>query len=222
MSRCRPACCFLALLSFLACGLLPGCGGGGGGAGGSGASQPPSATITLALPSEALVDGYVLGTGQVNTNSIGLAVHDDDGGTACRSFVRFDRSLVPMGATIVQARLRLLQAWTNGDPYKNGAAVLVDHVDLDTGLDSAEYGAPAIMDAVAGSADPANGWKEMDVTDAVQTDHAAGRLHTDFRLRLSAESDADAVMDHVRFTDGGGSPGVGSPPPFLEVTYTMP
>jgi hypothetical protein len=175
-----------------------------------------------ALP--AVLDGFVTDDGFVDTaTSSAVAVGDTDGtfDNYARGFVRFDRSSLPPGATVVSATLRLHQSAVTGAPYATHGDVLVDHVDIGTSLDAGDFGALPLIPALGTLSDDAGiESKDVDVTAAVLADVLAGRTTSDFRLYFPLPTDGDGAEDYVQFDDVEGHFGDGVP--VLEVEYLPP
>jgi hypothetical protein len=195
--------------------LTVGCGGSG--------SDDPDLTIT-SVPA---FDGFITNTGfaDVSTSS-SIAAGDTDGsfGNVARGLVRFDRSALPAGATIKHAVLRMNQAAVAGSPYGSPGglgSVLVDHVDLGSSIDLADFGG-GILTATIGtlSSTAALGERSLDVTAAVQADASAARATSDFRLYFTVNSNANAADDFVTFNDAENH--LGGSVPVLVVTYSLP
>jgi hypothetical protein len=198
-----------ATLAWLLLAGLAGCGGGGGGL----------ATSSQSLP--AVLDGFVTDDGFVDTaTSSAIAVGDTDGtfDNHARGFVRFDRSNLPPGATIVSATLRLHQSAVVGSPYATHGDVVVDHVDVGTSLDAGDFGALPLIPALGVLSDDAGiESKDVDVTAAVLADVLAGRITSDFRLYFPLASDSDGAEDYVQFNDVEDH--FGDDVPLLEIEY---
>lgn len=191
--------------------LLSGCGGGG------------ADSVTFTVASTASVDGFVTNTAFVDTGTP-VSVGDTDGsfGNVARGFVQFDRSGIPVGATILSAVLRMHQSAVFGAPYASLGNVVVDHVVIGLSLDAADFGASALQADVGGlSSNATLGLRSLDVTTQVLADIAAARSTSDFRLRFPLASDADALDDYAQFNDGDDSFGNGILP-LLVVRYTGP
>jgi hypothetical protein len=204
----RPALAFVVALGLLA----PACGSGGG-----------NPLFTVVSASDGAVDGFVTNPTFVDTTHR-IAVGDTDAGfmNVARGFVHFPLAGIPAGATILVADLRLFQSAVFGTPYGTHGPLVVDHVDTGGMLDGADFAAPALL-AHAGtlSDDTAIAYKTLNVTAQVQDDLTAGRTHSDFRLRFTLDSDADAVDDYVEFNDGEDSAANGMLP-LLVILYQRP
>jgi hypothetical protein len=197
--------------------------GGGGGSGGS------SSTLSRSLASDPVLDGVVYSNGSVYTaggtpdagNSGAGDLDDVSSGRRARAFLSFERSSIPVGATIVGAFLHTYQGLVLGTPYANHGDVVADHVDYGTSLGAGDFalglaspGNPVV------SSDPSVGWRHVDVTAFVLADVAAGRPRTQIRLRFDGpETDLDGDMDLAFFDDATGGLIVPPRPPILEIVY---
>jgi hypothetical protein len=201
-----------------------GCGGGGADSGGPTGPGPAPVPVTLTLSSEAARDGWAeygdygesSGAALGGTGDFIIGVHTR------RQFFSFDLGVLPAGATIQSATLRLYQVRTSGTPYATHGVVVVDHMDYGM-LEGSDFDLPPLV-ANAGtlSTDAVLEWKTLDVTALVQSDRAARSDRTQVRLRWSpSENDHDAIDDEAHFVDAEDITGSGFPPQ-LVLTYTTP
>ena len=208
----RPSLLVLLALSLV----LVACGGGGGGDGG-----PPPALTALALPSDGDIDGWVGNNDLFFPTSTPVAGDSnlDDG---YRAFFAFNLDSIPADAQIVSVKLRLYQSHVLGDPYSTHGPLVADHIDICTGLDLGDYTGSNLRAAFAVvSEDAAIGYREVDATERVLADLAAGRGLAGFRIRFgSRQSDNDGVRDLIVLTDGEDSGGIGNPPQLI-IQYTQ-
>lgn len=190
---------------------LAACGGGGGGDG----------NRTLSIPSDPTADGFVTDTAFVDINNE-VSVGDTDGtfGNVSRGFYRFPLSGIPAGATLLSAELRIFQFEVVGTPYITHGGVIVAHVNLGAALDATDFAAAALQPGFGTiSTDATLEYKALTVTQLVESDIAAARATSDFRLRFSLNSDADGGDDYASFNDGMSAPDT---IPVLLVTYIEP
>lgn len=193
--------------------------------GGCGSSpSEPSAPITLTLPSEPTLDGFVMNDGEAVAHAGGPAVGDIDFiqlGRAGRQFFSFEITNIPAGAELVSASLQLYQAGVSGDPFASLGSVVVDRIDLGASLDAGDYARPALQAQIGTvSADAALGYKTLDVTAAVEAERASGRPRFQIRLRFSnRDSDLDGEADLVAFSDAEQSCCPDQQPSRLVVTF---
>ena len=197
-------------------GLGVGCGGSGGGGG--------TPALVANLSGIAALDGTVSTHGTVLTDGGGPRAGDVDSvlpGMFWRQFFTFDRSPIPVGATIVSAGLDVYQEAVAGNPYDTHGDLVLDYLDYGTSLDAADYDLAAITGGLGPISTTATlGWKTLDVTAEVRDALGAGR-HPQFRVRWSALFIAlDGQDDFVVFGDAEGSWGTPSHPPLLKVVYT--
>jgi hypothetical protein len=109
-------------------------------------------------------------------------------GTLIHGLCGFDLGELPTGGRVVGAKLRLYQNKVAGTPYLSFGDLIVDHVDLGSDVDDADYDSTPLQAAIGVlSSTPALGWKTVDVTDAVLDDLTSGRQRSEFRLRFAAE-----------------------------------
>jgi len=190
--------------------LVAGCGGGGGDGG--------PATTTVTLHSTPTIDGTVIDGVLVNTSTYALQVGDTIAAAGKRGFLRFSITGIPSGATIVSAELRVHQSFVFGSPYASLGNVVVDQVQIGTALDLGDFGAVGVVEGTL-SSDASLGYKTLDVTDAVESDHMLAHPNTDFRLRTSLLlTDSDSVQDDTQWDDAEDTAGSGNVP-LLVVTY---
>lgn len=199
--------------------LLGGCGGSGDG------DDPPGPGLTVMLPPQAALDGFVTSAGSAVAAGGGPFVGDLDASTAGlvgRTFYSFDLSALPAGATITGATLRVQAAVLQGAPFTTLGVVALDHVDYGTSLDAGDFALAALSPTTPTLlSTPTLTLVALDVTAFVQADRSAARPRVQFRLRFSPfGSDNDAANDYVSFTDTEVSNVAGGIPPSLEVTYT--
>ncbi len=173
---------------------------------GCGSSATDASGITLTLPSDPALDGFVTNDGQAIATGAGPAVGDTDAilpGRAGRQFFSFQIAGVPTTAEIVSATLRLYQAGVDGDPFGSLGSLVVDRVDLGDALDASDYDRPALQAEIGLlPTEVTLGYKALDVTAAVQAERASGRTRLQLRLRFSQrDGDHDTQNDLVAFSD---------------------
>ena len=120
-----------------------------------------------------------------------------------RTFMRFDLSTIPAGATIVGASLRVIQEDVVGAPYTTlGPNLYVDHVLLGDAPDAGDYRGNTLQERLAiVSSSPALGERIVDVTAAVEVDRAQGRNTSDFRFRFDQEGTSGSSTQQVWLAD---------------------
>lgn len=188
--------------------LLGACGGGGGG----------PETLTLDLPLVQARSGIVLGSGGVFTVDaiFGPSVGDGQGDVGLQGCLSYSLAALPQDAEILDATLLLTVELEDGGPFGLGSLVL-DHADLGAALDGSDYVPQLILvhdRVVATAAGPAN----VDVTEFVAEDLAAGGTFTDYRLRFPVETDHDQNDDQV-YVPAADPTRPASSQAMLQVTY---
>lgn len=162
-------------------------------------STPTSTTTTLS-PTASL-DGFQSNNGGGNA---GLDIRAGNGSfvgapsyeLVTRGFVSFDISSIPSGATIEKATLRLYQKSVSGTPYSGGNKLIADHLDYGGTFENSDYNVSTISSNIGTLTENTTvEWKDLDVTDAFKADRTAGRTRSQFRFRLSTETDGDGSED---------------------------
>jgi len=183
--------------------------------------EPTTVTLnTQAGDSGYNIDGvlvYLEGVGVVaNVTDSGLNAGDGDdnaNGAVENSFLGFDLSDIPVGSTINSATLRINQVYVNGTPYTDLGNMIVDQVNFGNSIDNDDWDADAITSNIGTiSNSEETGWKELDVTSAVETDMSASRTRSQFRIRFNIDSDEDGTQDDVYIESGENSNETGSIP----------
>ncbi|MGH7701129.1 MAG: hypothetical protein ACREMJ_11510 [Gemmatimonadales bacterium] len=187
----------VALCASLGCELEDGGGGNGGGG--------PELTVTL--PSDSLLDGWIRDEGNFQRTGSQVIVGDVVVGGVSRGhrgFYSFDISVIPSGSTVTSATLRLYQFNFAGSPYAELGNVVVDHLDYGATIGGLEdYSATAFVSGMGPlSTNTTVEYKTLGVTARVQADVAAGRTRSQYRLRFSnADFSNDGSADFVQFSD---------------------
>ena len=170
------------------------CGGGGDG--------PSQATLTFAPSTDLTLfsDGSAQAAGT-------LRVGDTAANLSVRAALRFGIYLfIPSGSTILSAKLRLQQVSVQGNPYGVLGNAVVDRVDYGLTLDAGDF-SPIVLTPNLGSISNTATLelKELDVTAAVAADVAAGDLTSDFLVRFTSATAANATADLAAFEDSENS-----------------
>lgn len=186
-------------------------------------SDPVAVTIT-AIGSTAGLDGSARDDGTAYANGGGPIVGDfEDFGLNRREreFYSFDLVPLPPAVTVSSAVLRLFQAVVAGSPYVALGDVIVDHLDYQDFLDGTDFLlAPLQANIGRLSVDAAIEYKTLDVTAAVRDDLAAGRPHSQFRLRFSNfDGNSNGISDYAAFGDAELSCCITDSPPELVLIY---
>jgi DNA-binding beta-propeller fold protein YncE len=182
----------------------------------------------IVIGSTLALDGYARSDGTVGSSG-SPAVGDKDvtyaSNVGWRQLYSFDIASIPASATITSATLRLYQCDVAGAPYTHLGNVILDHVNYGAALAASAYsGATVSSDIGTLSTTASLGYRLLDVTTRIQSDMAAARGHSQFRLRFSLlDYFANATDDFVQFTDADDSTCAGTTtnrPPQLGLTLT--
>jgi hypothetical protein len=131
-----------------------------------------------------------------------------------RGFVSFDLEGLPNSSKIDAATLRLYQTKTEGEPYRFGGNLKIDHLTYGDDLDKGDYAAPALLSSFTtltnnNSVD----WKSADVTDQIKDDLANARSQSQFRIHFDKEvKGGEADGDFAYFESADNSEGTGNIP----------
>ena len=161
---------------------------------------------TLEIISVSTMDGWAESNGSASSDMGGPLTGDyehNNPGVGYRQFFSFGLADIPDGATIVSASLELFQTNDYGSPFTDLGNVVVDHLDYGATLDGDDYDMLALTANIGTlSVNTTEGYKILDVTTYVQTDSAAARDYSQYRLRFSVrDNDNDGARDSVSFTD---------------------
>jgi len=136
----------------------------------------------------------------------------------------FDLSELPAGAILQSATLRVWLSDTVGRPFTVLGNLVVDHVDLGSGLDVTDYAGGTLESNIgtlaSGSAASQLGYRNLGVVSQVRSDIAAGRTRSDFRLRFAVDTSFDRFDDLVEVNDGADSRRLRAPTT-LELVYLL-
>jgi len=162
---------------------------------------PTVVSQTSTLSAAAALDGFQSNNGGGNA---GVDIRAGNGSfvgapsyeLVTRGFVSFDISSIPSGATIEKATLRLYQKSVSGTPYSGGNKLIADHLDYGGTFENSNYNVSAISSNIGTLTENTNvEWKDLDVTNAFKADRTAGRTRSQFRVRMSSETDGDGSED---------------------------
>jgi hypothetical protein len=149
--------------------------------------------------------GTLLSTGVYESmllNSL-VSVGDTANDVAVRAFVSVTLGAIPAGANVTKVVLRLRGSVSFGNPFGDFVLLTADHVDVVTGIDQADFLRSIITSNVASLTSlpffPAQENIELDVTEYVKADLAAGRPISTFRFMFNSAPTADAQFDSVSF-----------------------
>jgi len=158
-------------------------------------------------------DGYYVPMSTNKTVSLG----DTGGDIAERSIVSVTLGAIPPGANVTKVVLTLVKAAPFGNPYDDFGSISVDHVDVVSGIAAAQFTGNTLTAAIATIAqDTTFPTFELDVTDYVNADIAAGRPIASFRLQFSAAPSNDSSSDRVFFSADPDYPAL---QPFATATF---
>ncbi len=183
----------------LACGVL-GCGGSGGGN-----------EETVTLPGTKAREGTVNPTGATVSNTLNFG--DNSSNVPIRAVLSFSLATLPANATILSATLEIEQEDTGfGSPFTDLGNLLVDHVDLGSGVDTIDFTGGTLSSGIAVlSTSAGDGLRTADVTSAVLADLASARGRSEFRLRFAVASNNEGAQDTVRVIETGNLSGKADP-----------
>ena len=161
---------------------------------------------TLEIISVSSMDGWVESDGSASSDMGGPLTGDYENSNpnvGYRQFFSFGLADIPDGATIVSASLELFQTNYYGSPLTDLGNVVVDHLDYGATLDGGDYDMLALTSNIGTLSDnTTEEYKILDVTTYVQTDFAAARDYSQYRVRFSVQdNDNDGARDSVSFTD---------------------
>lgn len=190
--------------------LLTACGGSFGG--------EVQAISQVAITSSPAFDGYIRSDGLINTNLSVGAIGDTAANSYYHTHYGFSLALIPAGAQVTGARLRLTNV---GDQGLDLGARLIEHIALGGVVNFADF-ASAPITANGGILLPTgnpNEW-ELDVSQAVAFNVASGHSRSDFRLRFALPFLVNGAPDLETFATA--EHGTAGMRPELIVTYIEP
>lgn len=120
-----------------------------------------------------------------------ICAGDDSENQAVRGLLEFDLEALPksiQSTQITSATLRIYQG-ESSQTYAQLQSLLVEHIRARNLLDFAAFDTPALE--TAHNEATAEGYLELDVTEALQSDLALGRPSVQFRLRFSRPTNHD-------------------------------
>jgi hypothetical protein len=176
--------------------------------------EAPAEPQTVALNSQAALDGYRLSNGAGSASEQILVGNGSfvEGGPqlVSRGFLSFDLSSIPAAATLDSVRLEFYQQGLEGNPYQTLGNLVLDHVDYGPSLEASAYDSPALHSAVLPQMTLSDAWYALadpTITSWVAENLAAGRGRFQLRLRFAQETDSDVDRDLVIVEPGEGSAG---------------
>lgn len=199
-----------ALLAGCDTGVTPGGALPQNGGGPVGGAQPNGAPIPVGQTFMALAafdrtgtlrsDGAY--TSMLATNFVSVG---DEGDTnlAQRAFVSVVLNQIPPGANISKAMLRIRRFISEGNPYADFGAMTVDHVNIVSSINAGVFFGntlkPTVFTINPQAGQFSNAVMEMDITEFVKADLAAGRPITSFRFQFNNGPSLDGSFDQVFF-----------------------
>jgi hypothetical protein len=128
---------------------------------------------------------------------------DRSSNLAERGFVSVTLGAIPPTAKVIKVLLNL-QGTAFVDPFDDFGTLSVDHVNVVSGIDAADFSGSVITASIAAVPPLPKGEAipqvvELDVTDAVKADLVAGRLIASFRFQFNAAPNADGQFDQAIF-----------------------
>jgi hypothetical protein len=152
-----------------------------------------------------------------------VSLGDTGFNVAERGFVSVTLAAIPSGANVIKVVLRLAQEAPFGNPFDDFGTLSVDHVDVVAGITAADFLANPITSSIATipplPTDGSTPIAELDVTNHVKADIAAGRPISSFRLVFLNAPSVDFETDRAFFTADPDFPAL---QPFATVTYQQP
>ena len=135
------------------------------------------------------------------TTNVPMQAGDDTANNLKKGFVRFDLSVLPAGASVVDATLPLTQAAPTATHYADlGGMLRVDHVEVGAALDQSDFSATSLfLNYGTISMDTTLEVKTLGVSTLVARDLADGRTTTDFRFSFASPTDNNGDDDWAEF-----------------------
>jgi len=132
-----------------------------------------------------------------------ICAGDDSENHAVRGLMEFDLGALAAskGSPLASATLRIYQS-QSGSAYVQLQNLLVEHIRVSNLLDVTAFDAPALE--TTHNDTPAEGYIEVDVSQALKTDLALGRPLAQFRLRFSKPTNNDDRSDLALFGTADG------------------
>ena len=209
---------------------LAACGGGGGGG-----DDDEFEDVSMSIVSSANRDGLLI-RHRDGDFSAALALSPFVGDAAntdnfshYRALYTFDLSQIPADAEILSAELRITQRQGSGDPTGEFVHAIVDHVNVQPGVEQIAFNGFLINVVTGANGLPVPlttvntpGLRTLDVTSEVADDIDSGRSASQYRIRTPFLGQAnDATYDFFAFFDGQNGANADQMPT-LEITYRIP
>lgn len=159
-------------------------------------------------------DGFYVPMSMFKTVSLG----DTGSNVAERGIVSVTLGAIPAGADVTQVVLTLVREAPFGNPYDDFGTLSVDHVNVVSSIGAANFLGNTLAASIASvPSGPVTQIVELDVTDYVKADIAAGRPISSFRLLFAGAPSADSAADRVFFSADPDNPDLR---PFATATFT--
>ncbi|MCF7927942.1 MAG: DUF1565 domain-containing protein [Spirochaetales bacterium] len=154
-----------------------------------------------------------------DSTSTFLNVGDYGSDIGVRALLGFDIHGLDRGS-IGEVSLHLYRSGQSGAPVPVlGSEILLDRLDSNQTIDTADYAASALPGGDSFASLPADtgiGWVSVPVRDQVFLDLSAGRYNSQYRLRFPVETDFNGLDDYLQFY----SVENGANAPYLRVEYS--
>jgi len=136
----------------------------------------------------------------ITTNNAAL-IGDLGDDKAVKAFVSVNLNAIPDGANVSRAVLRFDTHSAFGNPFGDFVTLTVDHVNVVTTIGAAAFNGNVLTGSIAPFPQlPANGAKqtlELDITNPLKADLAAGRPISSYRFQFNSAPTRDGQFDVV-------------------------
>jgi hypothetical protein len=172
------------------------------------------------------VDGYWFSTPMVNTNAVTFTAGDTAANLYYQGYLSFVLNLPGVTAAteaqtrIVTATLQITQTSSAGTPFAALGALRFEHVYYGPTLDTDDVNTPTLS---AVTTTDTSAVKSVSATTAVTddwTNRTARSKAAQFRVRFTANTDADNGADNCVFATGDNATAANRPT--LSITYDYP
>lgn len=143
-------------------------------------------TKTITLKGQKNLGGFVTSAGNVDIKRV-IQIGGNDSFVS-RGFVSFDLTPIPKNANINSALLRIFQTNTQGNPYKSGGKLLVDHVAFGNEIEKTDYAKAALVSGFNSLTGAGTiGWRETDITNLLAKDYLDLKPNSQYRIHFENE-----------------------------------
>ncbi len=178
-------------------------------------SQSPNSEKTIT--SQPMLDGYQSNNGSGSTTAE-IKIGRNATSTS-RGFVSFDITQIMGSSSIDKAVFRIYQQGVSGNPYTSGSDLKIDQLNYGSTFEASDYSISSISSSFATiSSGSSIGWKEVDVTQNIKGDLAAGRMRSQFRLHFSVEQ-IGGNGDYALFESADNALKTGNAPQLVTKTH---